>query len=210
MANFSSVLFGTPQQTKQVPLFSPEQLQARQGLRQGAQQQLQATPLSFAPQRAQYEKHFSEQVIPTLAERFAGNLRSSAFKGALGNTTSDFQSKLAALESQYNLGANKQALEQLRLGLSPEYQRQTTPGQPGIFGNIAKIGGSALGKYLGGDIGQAIGNELGQGVSSLFQNINAPNEEDQNNPLAMLQQIFGSLNLPQSKIQQIMSILGAA
>jgi hypothetical protein len=195
-SGLTSFLFGSSPTTKQVPLFSPEQQQARQGLRTSAQQQLQNNPLSFAPIKQQYEQQFRSQVIPTLAERFSGNLSSSAFKGALGNTASDFYSKLAGLESQYNLGANKQALSQLQLGLSPEFQNLNIPGKTGFLENIANQLGQAGVNYFSGGLSNLLG---GRGFHG--------QEQD---PLEALKSIFGSLNLPESKIQQIMNILGAA
>jgi hypothetical protein len=206
---FGNFFLGSPSQTKKVPLFSPEQMQARQSLRTQGLNQIEQNPLSFAPQREQYQKQFNEQIIPTLAERFNGNLSSSAFKGALGNTASNFGSQLAALESQYNLGANKQGLKQLLAGLSPDYQIETIPGTPGILGNIATVGGASLGNLFGGPLGGILGSQVGGGIGGLLQNLNSQNQDEQD-PHALLQSLFSSLNLPQSKIQQILNILGAA
>ena len=205
-SGFSNFLFGSSPTTKQVPLFSPEQMQARQGLRTSAQQQLQNNPLSFAPQREQYQKLFNEQVIPTLAERFSGNLSSSAFKGALGNTASDFYSKLAELESQYNLGANRQALSQLNLGLTPEFQNLNIPGKTGLLENVGNQLAQAGVNYFSGGLSNLLGGRSFHGgqPSQFF------GQDQQNDPLMQLQDLLGGLNLPQSKIQQIMNILGAA
>lgn len=155
MANaFSNFLFGSPSQTKQLPLLSQPQLSAQRVALGSGQNILQNSPLSFAPIKQQYEKQFSEQVIPTLAERFSGNLSSGAFKGALGNTSSDFYSKLAGLESQYNLGARQQGLREIGLGLQPEFQNIFQQRQPGLFENLASslAGGAGLAgtSYLGG------------------------------------------------------------
>lgn len=146
-------LLGTPQQTQQLPISSPEQLQTRQGLRQQGLQQIQQNPLSFAPQRAQYEKHFNEQIIPTLAERFQGNLRSSAYKSAMPNTASDFQAKLAALESQYNLGANQQGLQQILATLGPEFENIVHTRQPGFLENLGTAAAQGAGAYATGGLG---------------------------------------------------------
>ena len=208
MANpLSNFLFGTPQTTNQLPLFSPEQQTARQQVRGMGLSSLQNTPLSFAPLKQQYEKQFSEQVIPTLAERFAGNLRSSAFKGAFGNTASDFYSKLAGLESQYNLGARQQGFRELMSTLNPEFQTQLVPAQTGFLGNLASLLGPAVGSYLGGPLGAQAGSTFGEGISGLLQNLNPQAQQNSPNSLA---QILGALNISPEKIQQIMNILGVA
>lgn len=151
---FGNFLFGSPSQTKQLPLLSQPQLSAQRVSLGSGQDVLKNSPLSFAPQRAQYEKHFNEQVIPTLADRFSGNLSSSAFRGALGNTTSDFQAKLAALESQYNLGARQQGLKELQTGLQPEFQNTYQQREAGLLENLgsslASGAGLAASSYLGG------------------------------------------------------------
>jgi hypothetical protein len=154
MANIFGGLFGTPSQTKQLSVLSPEQLSGQRTVLMGGQNTLQNTPLSFAPIKQQYQQQFNQQVIPTLAERFSGNLSSGAFKGALGNTASDFYSKLAGLESQYNLQARGQGLRELQTGLQPEFQNLLQPREAGLFENLAGgLGyglGSAAPSYLGG------------------------------------------------------------
>lgn len=164
---FGNFVFGSPSQTKQLPLLSQPQLSAQRVALGSGQDVLKNSPLSFAPQRAQYEKHFNEQVIPTLAERFAGNLSSSAFRGALGNTTSDFQAKLAALESQYNLGARQQGLKELQTGLQPEFQNTYQQREPGLLenllANLAQGAGQAGISYLTGG-----GSQVAQGANDIW------------------------------------------
>jgi hypothetical protein len=166
---FGNFFLGSPSQTKQLPVLSQPQLSAQRVALGSGQDVLQNSPLSFAPQRAQYEKQFNEQVIPTLAERFSGNLSSGSFKGALGNTTTDFYSKLAALESQYNLGARQQGLRELGTGLQPEFQNIFQQRQPGLFENLASS--------LAGGAGQAATAYFGGGGAS--------------NILSLLQQLLG-------------------
>lgn len=171
MANGSGNFFlGAPSQTKQLSVLSPEQLNAQRSTLGSAQNVLQNSPLSFAPQREQYVKQFNEQVIPTLAERFSGNLSSSAFKGALGNTTSDFYSKLAGLESQYNLGARQQGLRELQQGLQPEFQNLFQPRQQGflenILANLAQGAGQAGVSYLTG--GSSAAGQAGNTANDFF------------------------------------------
>ena len=204
MAFFSS----KPAEFKKLDVLSQPQLQAQRGLLQTGQQQLQNNPLSFAPQRAQYEKQFNEQVIPTLAERFAGNLSSGSFKGALGNTASDFYSKLGGLESQYNLQANQQGLQQLMAGLSPEFQNILQPGESSTLGNIlsslAQGAGAAGSAYLGGGLGGGA-----SGILSLLQQLFSGGQQRQAQPLSFQSQMQNSFQPSQGNAvgsQQLMNL----
>lgn len=59
----------------------------------------------FGPIEEEARSKFHHQTIPKIAEQFAGMnaLSSSAFKNELGRASSDLESKLAALKSQYGL-----------------------------------------------------------------------------------------------------------
>lgn len=185
MALFSS----TPAQFKQLDILSQPQLQAQRSLLQSGQQQLQNNPLSFAPQRQQYIKQFNEQIIPTLAERFADNQRSSAFKGALGNTASDFGAKLAALESQYNLQANQQGLQQLMAGLNPEFQNILQPRQASLFENLF----SSLGSGAGSAATSFLGSGGAGGILALLQSLLGGNQQGMAQPVSFQSQMQNEL-----------------
>lgn len=184
-------LFGsTPAQFKQLDILSQPQLQAQRSLLSSGQQTLQNTPLSFAPQRALYEKQFNEQVIPTLAERFADNQRSSAFKGALGNTASDFYAKLAGLESQYNLGARQQGFRELQQGLNPEFQNLLQQRQPGLFENLLSSLGAGAGAAGASFLG---GGGAGSLLSLLQQLFSGSNQQGQAQPISFQSQMQNGL-----------------
>jgi hypothetical protein len=204
---FGNFLFGSPSQTKQLSVLSQPQLSAQRVALGSGQDVLKNSPLSFAPQRAQYEKHFNEQIIPTLAERFAGNLSSGAFKGALGNTTSDFQAKLAALESQYNLGARQQGLRELGVGLQPEFQNLLQPRQAGLFENLASslAGGAGLAgtSYLGG-------TGIGGLLSLLQQLFGGGQQQTEAQPISFQSQMQQGLQPSQGNAvgsEQLMNLL---
>jgi hypothetical protein len=124
---------------------------------QGAMQQL----LSQGLQNANFQgiedrarKQFSENTIPSLAERFtsmgAGGQGSSAFAGSLGQAGSDLESQLGAMRGQFGL-------QQLGMGLSPMYENIYEKGGPGGMqqagGALAGLGSNVLGmQALGGNM----------------------------------------------------------
>lgn len=119
-----------------------------------------------------YLQQFQEQMLPQIAERFAGGgaLSSSGFGQALGGAASGLQSQLAQLFSQLQGQAAQQQygqynqLAQTGLNYQPfAYNKQQ--GSGGMFSPLmAGIGGA-----LGGPIGSAIGQGLSGGISSLFK-----------------------------------------
>jgi len=109
-----------------------------------------------------YIQQFNEQVLPGIAERFAGNgaLSSSGFGQALGGAASGLQSQLAQLFSQLQGQAagrqqnQFQGLSQLGLNYSPfaYHEKQGTQGflapfLSALVGNATtpKVGGFGLG-----------------------------------------------------------------
>jgi len=129
-----------------------------------------------------YLQQFQEQMLPNIAERFAGGgaLSSSGFGQVLGGASAGLQSQLAQLFSQLQQNAagaqtnqynqlGNQALQagqlanqgaQIGLGYQP-YAYQQKQGSGGILGPLATGLGSALGGPLGG--------ALAGGISSLFK-----------------------------------------
>ena len=126
-----------------------------------------------------YMQQFQEQVLPQIAERFAGMgaLSSSGFGQALGGAASGLQSQLAQLFSQlqsqaagqqynqYNqFGQQQNDLAQMGLNYQP-FAYKHTPGSQGFLGTALGAAGAAL----GGPAGAAIGQGVGSGISSLFK-----------------------------------------
>lgn len=122
-----------------------------------------------------YMQQFQEQMLPQIAERFAGGgaLSSSGFGQALGGAGAGLQSQLAQLFSQLQgqaAGAQTNQFNQLsQQGLNYQpfaYQQQQ--GSQGFLGPL--LGG--IGTAMGGPIGSALGNGIGGGISSLFKQSN--------------------------------------
>jgi hypothetical protein len=94
----------------------------------------------FDPIAQRATSQFQQQIIPSIAERFTsmggGSLSSPAFASQLGQAGSGLAENLAALQSQYGLQNRAQMLSLLGLGLTPQYQFQQTPEQPGFLQQI--------------------------------------------------------------------------
>ena len=190
MPDFSEFLFGSPDKLKKIATGTKEQealhnsiLGQAMGL-QGAgggydlAQNYYNRFLGGNQQQAfnqfsqPYMQQFQEQMLPQIAERFAGAgaLSSSGFGQALGGAASGLQSQLAQLFSQLQGQAAQQQygqfnqLSQQGLNYQPfAYQQQQ--GSGGFLGPLL----GAAGTTFGGPIGGAIGNALGGGISSLFK-----------------------------------------
>ena len=112
-------------------------------------------------------RQFKEQILPGIAEDFAGQgaggLSSSGFRNASINAGTDLSERLGAMRAQLRQ-QGAQGLQQLgQQGLSPTSQNVYTQGQPGFLDSIGKgIGGAATGFLSGGPAGAAAG-----GLSSL-------------------------------------------
>lgn len=132
----SGLFGGNKQKTQNIPRFNPQQNQYLQGLYQG--QGIESNPtyqqgnsllqglLSNAPgayenfERPYYE-NFEQNILPTIAERFAGGLgeggtgagglKSSAFGGQLAQAGRGLQTDLANMRSGMQLQTLPQALQ---------------------------------------------------------------------------------------------------
>lgn len=129
---------GKDEAFQQVPTQTNQGMEALQQLLSGGMKDLQNPYAGFDPIASREMKRFNTQTIPGLAERFTaggGNSRqgSSAFQGALGSAGSDLGERLASLKSQYGMENRRGILDQLRLGLTPQFETIHRPAQPGMF-----------------------------------------------------------------------------
>ena len=186
MPSFGDFLFGSPDKMKKMDTGTKQQMQfggkdlisMLQQMMQGGgglnlanqyqQNLLGQGPEAFNQFSAPYLQQFEEQMLPQIAERFAGGgaLSSSGFGQALGGASAGLQSNLAQLFSQLQQQAAQgqqsqfQNLSQVGLGYSPFAYNQ----QQGSGGFLAPLLGG-IGTALGGPIGGAIGG----GIGSLFK-----------------------------------------
>jgi len=103
----------------------------------------------FEPIEQQARNQFSEQTVPSLAERFTsmGNnsLSSPAFISQLGQAGAGLESDLAAQKAQYGQQNVQQILQMLQLGLQPQFENAYRPRQAGALENIAGAGLNNIG-----------------------------------------------------------------
>lgn len=184
---------GKPDKVGQIPRLLPEQqeylkntlaqLQGMQGpggnygLSQNyLQSLLQQSPEAYARFASPYQTQFQEQILPQIAERYAGlggplagAGSNSGFAQALGGAATQYQSNLAGLYAQLQQQAAQQAMGQYNtlagMGLGtqaffPTYQ----PGNLGFMGTA--LGGIAQG--VGSGIGTGVGTSLGERISDFL------------------------------------------
>jgi hypothetical protein len=133
--------------------YSPEQQKALNQTLAIGQQNLQNPTAGFDPISQDARRQFNTQTVPGLAERFTalgGGQRSSAFQGALGNAGANLESQLAALKAQYGLQNQRNALDQLQTGLTPQQEWIYFGQQPGFGQQLFEAGTGALGTYTQG------------------------------------------------------------
>ena len=189
MPKFSEFLFGSPDKLKKIPTGTKQQeglhnniLSQAMGMSQGGGYDLanQYYNNFLGPNQGQafdqfsqpYMQQFEEQMLPQIAERFAGMgaLSSSGFGQALGGAASGLQSQLAQLFSQLQSQAAGQQynqynqLSQQGLGYQPFAYQQ----KQGSGGFLAPMLGAAA-TAMGGPIGGALGSAIGGGISNLFK-----------------------------------------
>ena len=157
---------GSPEETHQLPAISGPQeqylnqiLQMLGGLGPDIQSYFSdlfsQSPEAFEKFAAPARRQFEEQIVPSIAEQFAGSgaLSSSGFAQALGGAGAGLTERLAMMrEGLKGQGIQQmQGLGQLGLGTKP-FGYQTTGAQPGflqtsfepIMNAIATLGGAAI------------------------------------------------------------------
>jgi hypothetical protein len=190
MPKFSEWLFGSPDKLKKVATGTKEQQglhnnilgQAMSMQGQGGGYDLAQNyynnflgdnqQQAFDQFSQPYMQQFQEQMLPQIAERFAGGgaLSSSGFGQTLGGAASGLQSQLAQLFSQLQSQAAGQQYNQYnqlsQTGLN--YQPFAYQQQQGSGGFLAPFLGG-IGNAMGDPIGAALGKGIGGGISSLFK-----------------------------------------
>lgn len=125
---------------KQAQRLTPEQQSVLSLLLGTGGRSLQNPYAGFQPIAQQARSQFMQNTIPSLAERFTsmGNnaLSSPAFASQLGQAGSGLEEALAALQSQYGMQNQRNALSILALGLSPAFENFYQKSQPGFGENL--------------------------------------------------------------------------
>lgn len=111
-------------------------------------------------------RRFNEDIIPGLAEQFAGmgagGLSSSGFRNASVNAGTDLAERLGAIRANLRSQAASGLSGIGQAGLSNFSQDvMTQPGSQGFLSQVAPLAGQLGGMALGGPLGGAIGSQLG-------------------------------------------------
>lgn len=170
MGWFSDLFLGKKSKIKKKKRYSPLQEQAEQDFfgnpitndplyQSGSnflQQLLGGGPNAFADFEAPYLQQFNQQIVPGIAERFAGvgAGSSSGLNQALSSAASGLQNQLAGLHGQLKMQALPQALQYAQqpysnlatgMGFNP-YEFMEQPGGAGLLHHLAQ----GLGQGVGG------------------------------------------------------------
>lgn len=168
---------GSPAEYEQVSNLTPEQLEIeneRRNAAKGAYGQssdyyrdiLSNNPEAFRAFEAPAQRQFNEQIIPDLAEQFAGmgagGLSSSGFRNAAVGAGADLSERLAAMRAGLRESAASNLFNLGQSALQPHAQyQQTNPGSKGFLSTVAPAVGTAAGAAFGGPFGAAVGNFAG-------------------------------------------------
>jgi len=152
---------GRSEKFEQQPTVTPEVMQVLQQILQGGMQNLQNPYEGFEPIAQQAREQFATNTAPGIAERFTalggeGTRRSPNSQGAIYAAGAGLDRQLAALRSQYGFQNRGQALEQLQLGMHPQFETIHRPAQNGLFQDsyqLAMKGVGAAAKAYGAGYG---------------------------------------------------------
>jgi hypothetical protein len=144
---------GTPESVEQYSTANPQQQSVMQLLQMLGLHGLQDPTAGFEPIEQQARNQFSQQTVPSLAERFtsmgAGNaLSSGTFASQLGGAGAGLEGDLASQKAQYGQQNMQQILQMLQLGLGGKNENIHRPRQEGFGEKAAMVALQAAIKAL--------------------------------------------------------------
>lgn len=129
---------------------------------------LSDNPSTFQQMVAPEMRRFNEQIIPDLAEQFAGmgsgGLESSGFRNAAVSAGTDLSERLGAIRAQLRQQGAQGLTGIGQQSLVPHMQNIYQPGTGGALQSLAPAVGTAVGAF-GGPIGAAAGGAIGNWIS---------------------------------------------
>lgn len=189
MSAISRFFFGKPGEVEQVPRLNQQQQQlinqligglggqGGQGGQGGALQAglgnltdlLQGGPEALEAFQAPAIRQFQEQIIPGIAEQFAGAdaLDSSGFRQSLSQAGAGLAENLAAQRGGLQQNALSQLLSFLGISQQPQFENVFRPQEQGFLQGLAPGIGKGIGAGLTGGVGGLIGG-AGSLISSLI------------------------------------------
>jgi hypothetical protein len=174
---------GTPEQIRRIRTGTPEASEFQQklfnnnglldrnrGYRKGSNflsELLSGGDQAFQNFEAPYMQNYEENILPDIANRFAGmgtgnsGLSSSGFQQTLAQSGRGLQRDLAQMRSGLQMQALPQALQYAQQPISNQmnamqwspYQVTQTPRQPGMYDSMAQLAPSALQSILSSLLG---------------------------------------------------------
>lgn len=140
----------------QIPRFDQKQQQAIMQILQMALGGLQPNQFGsqFNPIADEARTQFSQETIPSIAERFTalggeGGQRSSAFAQTLGQQGAQLESGLASEKARFGLAQQGLLQQLLGQGLTPMYETALQGKGPGFLSSVGQGAGQAAGLGLG-------------------------------------------------------------
>lgn len=195
---------GTPEKRENVSTLMPNQQPLQQQLVNAGQNRgaggafgeaadyyrnnLSDNPADYAAFAAPQMRQFNEQIIPDIAEQFAGmgsgGLSSSGFRNAAVNAGTDLSERLGAIRANLRQSAAQglQGIGQAGLG-SFSQNMVTQPGTQGFLSSIAPA--------IGNGLTQGIGNFFGGTGVGRNSNPYGNMQQNQNNVVAGSNSIYG-------------------
>lgn len=115
-------------------------------------------------------RRFNEDIIPSLAEQFAGMgsgaLSSSGFRNAAVNAGTDLSERLGAIRAQLRQQGAQGLMNLGNQGLQSYGENVIRPGTEGFLSQVAPAVGTAVGAFFGGPAGASAGYQAGNMFSN--------------------------------------------
>lgn len=165
------MLFGRSPEMKQASKFTPQQQDFQSMLLQmlggptgegmnWLQQILGGDESAFAEFEAPIKRQFEQEVVPGIAERFAGMgtggaQNSSAMQQTMGRAGQELSENLAAMRAGLKSDALSKLAGLMGIGQQQGVENMYQPYEPGVFDQFARGAGAGAGKsgmqwFLGG------------------------------------------------------------
>lgn len=152
---------GSPTQVASTNKFTQQGQNALSQLLSGGLQGMKNPYQGFDPIEQRARSQFSRNTIPSIAERFTSlgdnALSSGAFASQLGESAANLEEGLAALRSQYGLQNRGQLLQELGLGLQPQFENLVIPREQGGYATFVPALLQALMAGISGGQGGGLG-----------------------------------------------------
>lgn len=134
---------------------TPQGMQLLNMLMSRGSQGMQNMPApQFGPIKQAYEQNYRQNVMPSIAERFAGlggegAAGSSGFKASMLGAENQLQTQLAGMEQGFNQQNLAQLMQMLGMGLQPQFENMYMPREKSTWENLLSSLAGGTGTALG-------------------------------------------------------------